>query len=361
MTRHFDRRQMLAIGAASLGAAAFVPSLLRGAAPARRQDAIFDEQTPETRKSIEKGIEWMLKAQNKAQGFWGCEPGAQPSAAITGLGGLVMLATGSTPGSGEHMEPINHAIEWAIKTQNNSGFISTGQDWTGVGAFFEHSSITTFLTEAYGMSAELTENDLLRNRINLAIEYLDGQQNPDGGYGASGRGSASDLAITASVYSALRSAHNSGLDVKGANLEKVVTFTEKNAISGGGFRGNHGMFYPTAAGLRILYSQNRQGDAQVQKSADKVLKHTIASEYGGSISEWDYLAAFYATHAFMLASETDGAWKKWFPKIRDYLIKKQNPDGSWTVEYCMQCRAFATALSLLVLMAPQRSLPMWQL
>ena len=99
------------------------------------------------------------------------------------------------------------------------------------------------------------------------------------------------------------------------------------------------------------------------KSADKVIKHTIASEYGGSISEWDYLAAFYATHAFIIEKDQGGGefWKQWFPKIRDYLVKKQNPDGSWTVEYCMQCRAFATALSLLILQAPMRTLPMWQL
>lgn len=361
MAKPMDRRTFVAMGAASLGAAAFVPSLLRGAAPAPFQDAVFDEMTPEARKSIEKGIDWILKAQNKGQGFWGCEPGAQPSAAITGLAGLVLLATGSTPGSGKHMEEINHAVDWALRTQAGSGFISTGQDWTGVGAFFEHSSITMFLTEAFGMSADLPEHDRLRAAIEQAIHYLDGEQNPDGGYGATGKGSASDLAITASVYSALRSAHNSGLDVTAANMDKVIAFTEKHAISGGGFRGNHGMFYPTAAGLRIMYSQSRQGEAQVQKSAEKVLKHVIASEYGGSISEWDYLAAFYATHAFMLATESDAAWKEWFPKIRDYLIKKQNPDGSWTVEYCMQCRAFATALSLLILMAPQRSLPMWQL
>ena len=158
----------------------------------------------------------------------------------------------------------------------------------------------------------------------------------------------------------MRSAHNSGLDVDDADVQRLVNFTTKRGVKSGGFRGTHGMFYPTAAGLRIMYSQARSGEPQVVKSARKVIKHTIASEYGGQISEWDYLAAFYATHAFML-KPADGNWKKWFPKIRDYLVKKQNPDGSWTVEYCMRCRAFATALSLLVLQAPLRSLPFWQL
>ena len=208
----------------------------------------------------------------------------------------------------------------------------------------------------------MRDNVLMQEHVQRAVKYLSTQQNKDGGWSARSRGSASDLAITASVYSSLRSAHNSGLYVNQASVEDLVRFTRKRGVKSGGYRGNHGMFYPTAAGLRIMYSQGRQAEAQVAKSAEKVLRHTIASEYNGRISEWDYLAAYYATHAFILERDGEGTmWKRWFPKLRDYLVKKQNPDGSWTVEYCMKCRAFGTSLSLLVLMAPYRSLPMWQL
>jgi hypothetical protein len=85
----------------------------------------------------------------------------------------------------------------------------------------------------------------------------------------------------------------------------------------------------------------------------------LGQDYGGKISEWDYCGAFYAVQAMM--HEGDKYWRKWWPKFRDHLIKIQNEDGSWTIEYCLCCRAYATALSLLVLQAPKRLLPLFQL
>lgn len=357
-----DRRRMMGWGAASLGAAAAFPSWARTlpAAQPAFQDPAFVEMTPAAEKAIEKGLVWLRKAQLK-KGAWGCEPGQDPSAAITGLAGLVLLATGSTPAAGRFTEEINRAVTWAFENQKaGSGLITTGRDFTGIGTFFEHASISMFLTEAYGMSLQAEGNEKMRGGVQKAIDYLDKQQNKDGGWSAEGQGSASDLAVTASVYSSLRSAHNSGLDVSDASVDNLLKFVGRCAQSAGGFGGARGFFYPTGAGLRIMYSQGRQNDAQVMKSAERVIKYTIGSEYGGKISEWDYLAALYSTHAFMLDS-SGPMWAKWFPKIREYLVKKQNPDGSWTVEYCMVCRAFATTVALLCLMAPLRTLPMWQL
>ena len=64
----------------------------------------------------------------------------------------------------------------------------------------------------------------------------------------------------------------------------------------------------------------------------------------------------------MVDSGSDGkAWKTWYPKMRDHLLKIQNRDGSWTVEYCECCKAYATALAVLSLQAPKKLLPIFQL
>lgn len=338
-------------------------------APAPQDPDGFKEFTDASQKAIEKGLEWLRKIQARDHG-WGCEKGAPTAAAITGLAGLSFLGQGSTPGNGPYSREITGAIEWAMKKQKKpTGVISTGMDVTGIGVFFEHAAITLFLAEAYGMMPTTTDesgfNNEVRKTLEAAIEYLDKQQGDDGGWSANGRGSASDIAITSCVYSALRSAHNAGITVDGADIEKVDKFCDKCRIGGGGFQqyptgGGRGMFYPSSAGLRIKFGMGRGNNVEhVQKTIDMIVKHTIGSEYGGQISEWDYLAAFYATQA--LIQENGPNWKKWYPKIREYLIKKQNGDGSWTVEYCMSCRAYATALSLLILEAPMRVLPMWQL
>ena len=328
----------------------------------------FREFTDASQKAIEKGLEWLRKIQARDHG-WGCEKGAPTAAAITGLAGLSFLANGSTPANGPYSKEISGAIEWAMKKQKKpTGVISTGMDVTGIGVFFEHAAATLFLAEAYGMMPttqdEMGFNKDLRLCLETAVQYLDKQQGDDGGWSANGRGSASDIAITSCVYSALRSAHNAGITVDKANLDKIDAFVDKCKIAGGGFQqyptgGGRGMFYPSSAGLRMKLGLGHGNQEHVIKTMELIVKHQIASEYGGQISEWDYLAAFYATQA--LIQENGPQWRKWYPKIRDYLIKKQNGDGSWTVEYCMSCRAYATTLALLVLEAPQRVLPMWQL
>jgi hypothetical protein len=53
-------------------------------------------------------------------------------------------------------------------------------------------------------------------------------------------------------------------------------------------------------------------------------------------------------------------WKKWYATVRDKLIGVQNKDGSWTGHHCITSRTFCTAASVLVLMSPNRMLPISQ-
>ena len=66
-------------------------------------------------------------------------------------------------------------------------------------------------------------------------------------------------------------------------------------------------------------------------------------------------------HIAALLHENGGQWARWFPKVRDHLVRIQNADGSWSIEYCLCCQAYATALSVLVLETPGRLLPVSQL
>ena len=100
-------------------------------------------------------------------------------------------------------------------------------------------------------------------------------------------------------------------------------------------------------------------EALLEKGAEVLLKKQMGQDYGGQISEWDYCGAFFAVQAMM--HEGEKYWKKWWPKFRDHLVKIQNADGSWTIQYCLCCRAYATALSVIVLQAPKRLLPLFQL
>ena len=50
-------------------------------------------------------------------------------------------------------------------------------------------------------------------------------------------------------------------------------------------------------------------------------------------------------------------WAYWFPKMRDYLIRTQRSDGSWSEN---QGLPYGTAMALLALQVPSALLPIYQ-
>jgi squalene cyclase len=295
------------------------------------------------RRGIEEGLDFLAKIQNKS-GAWGHEKGSEPSGAVTGLAGLAALAGGRD-------QNAERAAAWLEKAQSPEGAFFKEFDSTGIGVQFEQVAATLFGTESRRAGRAWISDASLQK----AIDRICADQKPDGGWGHS---TESDLATTAMIHRVLESARAAGLVVADGAVERLVRFVESRALVDGGFRGYHGMFYPTSAGLMVLGAEGRGEAEQLRKSSEKVGAHRIGSEYGGLTSDWCSLAMFMATHALMF--EGGKLWEAWFPYVRDFLFKKQNPDGSWTIEYCMNARGYATSLALLVLQAPLATLPMFR-
>jgi hypothetical protein len=72
--------------------------------------------------------------------------------------------------------------------------------------------------------------------------------------------------------------------------------------------------------------------------------------------QWAYYANFYGTLAVHLGSEK--YWNDWFPALRDFLIKQQQPNGSWTGGDDNE--DYATAFACLTLQIPYQYLPLFQ-
>ena len=351
---------LLIVGTFLFALRADLPSQEEGKSEAR-----IEEVTEAQERAVEKAIDWLLKNQNN-DGLWGCQKSGAPSAAITGLAILALASTGSSPTKGPHAKPIRKAVERLLRVQSPSGQI-TLHDATGIGIFYDHSTATLALAEIYGTLNQEDDNLRIRQGLEKAVEYLYRTQSPrDGGWDAQGSGGASDLAITCSVWMALRSAHNAGVEVRNANVFKVEQFVRSCSMPRGGFAqtpsvmgGGGLLFYPTSAGLRILYGMGHRDMEEVVRGTRVLVTRSIGQEHDGRISEWDYCGAFYGVQA--LLHEGGKYWAEWYPKLRDHLLKIQNPDGSWTIEYCLCCKAYATALATLCLQAPKRMLPLFQL
>ena len=77
-----------------------------------------------------------------------------------------------------------------------------------------------------------------------------------------------------------------------------------------------------------------------------------ATAFGGH----NYYATLYAGQAMYLSSEEN--WKSYFPSTRDFFIKNQNSDGSWTGDSVGE--TYGSAIALLTLQLPYANLPILQ-
>lgn len=274
------------------------------------------------------------------------------------------MAGGDSPARGPHAYELTNGLEYILKTASPSSGRITANDVCGMGLLYDHACATLFLAEVYGMCRG--DDDELMTRIREALVracgYCERNQNKDGGWGLDNR---SDIAVTAMTWLALRSAHNAGIQIRKADMARLKGFLGKCRIPQGGFSQFAGgqsegqALYPTSAGLRILLGMGAAEEGEVERCAKVLLRKTLGDEYGGRISEWDYCGVFFAVQAAM--HEGADFWASYFPKTRDHLVRIQNGDGSWTIEYCLSCRAYATALACIVLQTPNRLLPMFQL
>jgi hypothetical protein len=124
-----------------------------------------------------------------------------------------------------------------------------------------------------------------------------------------------------------------------------------------------------------MYMLSGGGESSFPRSAAAVVALNSASKYDRPeiANELDYLAQFrpeqgvtrreqyyeyghyYAVQAMWQAGGE--RWGRWYPAVRDELIARQGPDGSWTSAYGSE---YATAMCLIVLQMPENLLPIFQ-
>src|SRR6202007_2662318 len=97
----FNRREFLAAALISSGELLAVNAKLRG-----------DEIPKEYEKPIEKGLEWLAKAQQR-DGHWDATGGMYP-VAMTAMSGMALLMEGSTLTEGKYSNHLRKAADWLM-------------------------------------------------------------------------------------------------------------------------------------------------------------------------------------------------------------------------------------------------------
>ncbi len=348
--KRMDRRRFLANTAAAC--AAVNPWALRAYGQNGRDlpvgSGLINTQTAQ---AIRGGLDFLASRQIEEGCFGG--DGYPRNVAVVSLAGLAFMAHGSTPGRGPYGRQINLCVQYILNNGHDSGFIFAPGS-TSHGPMYGHGFATLFLAEAYGMSPD----SQVREKLAAAVRLIINSQNDEGGWRYQPERSEADISVTICQVMALRAARNAGLFVSNETIDRCTEYVKQCQNADGGFnymlaRGDS-QFPRTAAGVVALYSAGIYDCDEIRNGLDYLRDHAPRAGGRGGDSHFFY-GQYYAVQAMWHAGGEN--WQRWYPAIREALLKRRKADGSWFDQICSE---YGTAMACLILQMPNNYLPIFQ-
>jgi hypothetical protein len=301
--------------------------------------------------AVEKGLTFLASRQLEDGSF--STGGYGRNAAVCALAGMAWLSGGSTPGRGPHGEEVARVTDFLLEHCQESGFISV-EGAMSHGPMYEHGFATLFLAEVHGMSPR----DDLREKLARAIELIVRTQNDEGGWRYQPRKADADISVTICQVMALRAARNAGLRVPNETIGRCVEYVKRCQNADGGFRymlqSGESAFPRSAAGVVALYSAGVYEGREIERGLAYLEQSLPRGQAIGADGHFFY-GHYYAVQAMWQAGGEH--WKRWYPAIRDTLVSRQQPDGSWADPISFE---YGTAMATIILQMPDNSVPIFQ-
>jgi prenyltransferase beta subunit len=338
-----------------LTAATLMSIFLVRTSMAQDSRALADTAAPDfsaaARPAVEKGLKFLASRQLDDGSF--STSGYGQNAAVCALAGMAWLSGGSTPGRGPYGEEVTRVTDFLLDHCQESGFISVAGA-TSHGPMYEHGFATLFLAEVHGMSPR----DDLREKLARAIDLIVRTQNDEGGWRYQPRKADADLSVTICQVMALRAARNAGLRVPNETIDRCVEYVKKCQNADGGFRymlqNGESAFPRSAAGVVALYSAGIYEGREIERGLAYLEQSLPRGQAIGTDGHFFY-GHYYAVQAMWQAGGE--RWERWYPAIRDALVSRQQPDGSWADPISSE---YGTAMATIILQMPDNSVPIFQ-
>ncbi len=321
-----------------------------------------EEMTDRTQAAIEKGLKHITTRQLRNGSYDGSTP-----VATTALCGLAMLASGSTHDRGPYADNLKRATEFLCRSTGRNGHISEANSGMGGGsAMHGQGYATMFLAEIVGTITDKEVEERVREKLHLAVRCIEGCQNQWGGWNSTPDKNAGDDgsgAVAVMQILALRASKNCGIEVSQPVIDKAIKYILKITSDAGWTAYNiHSQgtqsSATTGAGLSILNALGLQETTKLKKGIANLMKSAPFLKGPGDQGwqGWYFYTVFHATLAiFQYGGEE---WKKWWPAVRDDLLRQQTAGGEWAGSYGSYGPLW-TAFAVLTLELPYRYLPLF--
>lgn len=307
------------------------------------------EYTPATVAAIDKGLDWLAR-QQFPDGAWGRGRYYNRNVAITSLACLALMGDGNVPGRGRYGANVQRGLDFVLDSSGGTGLLG---DPTAGSPMYGHGFATLLLAELRGMSPRPD----LDEKLHKAVQLLVATQNAQGGWRYQPVRADADISVTVTQVMALRAARNAGLAVPKETIDRAIQYIKECQRPDGGFsymiKREPSAFPRSAGAVAALQYAGLYDSPEVQKGLDYLVqfKPLGQADIGG---HYEY-GHYYAIQAMFTAG--DPHWQRWYPAIRDELLKRQRRDGSWSGQAGDE---YGTAMALIVLQMPNRTLPIFE-
>jgi len=313
------------------------------------------EITPKLEEAVRKGCEALRRMQKPdgafGQGRYGTHIG------VTSLGAIALMADGNVPGRGDYGDSVQKALDFVLSHSTETGLLVSDETH---GPMYGHGFATLFLGEIYGMNPE---DDRVRDALVRAVQLIVSSQNDEGGWRYNPVPNDADVSVTICQVMALRSARNAGIKVPKSTIDDAIRYVRECQNADGGWRymrdTGSSLWPRSAAGVASLFYAGVYEDESIERGLDYIKSTAFprGGSFSGSFTQPHYFYGhYYAVQAMYLAGGE--RWRTWWPAIRDELIARQNPDGTWSDPQAGE--AYGTAMALIILQMPKRYLPIFQ-
>ncbi len=309
-----------------------------------------EELEPKYKAAVDKGLEWVVKQQNR-DGHWEGFNGQHPMA-MTGMAGVALLMEGSTLREGKYAQNIRKAVDWFMVRAQPNGLLGNPNQPGEMGRYmYGHGFGLLFLACVYGEEEDGDRRKKLEEILTRAVKYSGDAQTNRGGWGyvsARENSNFDEGSVTITQLQGIRASRNAGIVVPKEIIDKAVKYLEQCTDGNGGIiyslasGGGGGRPALTAAAIACGFSAGEYNSPFVKKWLKFCQQHIpILAGGGGRFGHDEYTHYYYAQSMYALG---ENGWDRIFPgekgdkltwsKYRkaafDNLVASQQADGSWT-------------------------------